>query len=144
MLVATDIAARGIDVDGITHVINFDMPNIAESYVHRIGRTARAGAEGVAISFVSRDETAFLRSIEKLIRTAIPATRHASSGPAPAEPRFDPLKADGQRQRNHQPRSQRPDPTIAANRVAAIAAGADVRRRRADRIRANRAAASHA
>jgi superfamily II DNA/RNA helicase len=73
-LVATDIAARGIDVDGISHVINFDLPNIPESYVHRIGRTARAGAEGVAISLCSADEVAFLRDIEKLIRMSIPAT----------------------------------------------------------------------
>ncbi len=53
-LVATDIAARGIDVDGISHVINYDLPNIPESYVHRIGRTARAGADGIAISFCDR------------------------------------------------------------------------------------------
>ena len=56
MLVATDIAARGIDVDGITHVINYDLPNVPESYVHRIGRTARAGADGIAISLVAGDE----------------------------------------------------------------------------------------
>jgi ATP-dependent RNA helicase RhlE len=73
-LVATDIAARGIDVDGISHVINFDLPNIPESYVHRIGRTARAGADGVAISLCSHDELPFLRDIEKLIRMAIPAS----------------------------------------------------------------------
>ena len=73
-LVATDIAARGIDVDGISHVINFDLPNIPESYVHRIGRTARAGADGIAISLCSHDELPFLRDIEKLIRMAIPAT----------------------------------------------------------------------
>jgi ATP-dependent RNA helicase RhlE len=72
-LVATDIAARGIDVEGITHVINYDMPNIAETYVHRIGRTARAGAKGVAISFCDTDERAFLRDIEKLIRMTVPA-----------------------------------------------------------------------
>jgi ATP-dependent RNA helicase RhlE len=66
VLVATDIAARGIDVDGITHVINFELPNIAESYVHRIGRTARAGAEGIAISFCDAEERAFLRDIERL------------------------------------------------------------------------------
>ena len=72
-LVATDIAARGIDVDGISHVINFDLPNIPESYVHRIGRTARAGADGIAISLCSADEMAFLRDIEKLIRISIPA-----------------------------------------------------------------------
>jgi ATP-dependent RNA helicase RhlE len=77
-LVATDIAARGIDVDGISHVINFDLPNIPESYVHRIGRTARAGADGIAISLCSHDELPFLRDIEKLIRMAIPATGTAS------------------------------------------------------------------
>ena len=76
-LVATDIAARGIDVEGISHVINFDLPNIPESYVHRIGRTARAGAEGIAISLCSRDELPFLRDIEKLIRMQIPATGEA-------------------------------------------------------------------
>jgi ATP-dependent RNA helicase RhlE len=73
VLVATDIAARGIDVDGITHVINFDLPNDPESYVHRIGRTARAGAEGVAISFCDGTERGFLRDIEKLIRKRLPA-----------------------------------------------------------------------
>ena len=72
-LVATDIAARGIDVDGISHVINYDLPNIPESYVHRIGRTARAGADGVAISFCSRDEAPFLRDIERTIRISIPS-----------------------------------------------------------------------
>jgi ATP-dependent RNA helicase RhlE len=73
-LVATDIAARGIDVDGVSHVINYDLPNIPESYVHRIGRTARAGADGIAISFCSRDEAPFLRDIERLIRITIPST----------------------------------------------------------------------
>ena len=72
VLVATDIAARGIDVDGVTHVINFDLPNVPESYVHRIGRTARAGATGIAISFCDAQERAFLRDIEKLIRTRVP------------------------------------------------------------------------
>jgi ATP-dependent RNA helicase RhlE len=73
-LIATDIAARGIDVDGISHVFNYDLPNIPESYVHRIGRTARAGAEGVAISFCDHEERAFLHDIERLIRMSIPAT----------------------------------------------------------------------
>jgi ATP-dependent RNA helicase RhlE len=71
-LVATDIAARGIDVDGVTHVINFDLPNEPESYVHRIGRTARAGAEGIAISFCAHDERGNLRDIEKCIRQPVP------------------------------------------------------------------------
>jgi ATP-dependent RNA helicase RhlE len=68
LLVATDIAARGIDVDGITHVVNFELPNDPESYVHRIGRTARAGAEGIAISFCAPDEALFLRDIERLVK----------------------------------------------------------------------------
>ena len=68
VLVATDIAARGIDVDGVTHVINFDLPNVPEAYVHRIGRTARAGQSGIAISFCDSSERPFLRSIEKLTR----------------------------------------------------------------------------
>ncbi|MGE3756312.1 MAG: DEAD/DEAH box helicase [Pseudobdellovibrionaceae bacterium] len=72
VLVATDIAARGIDVDGISHVINFEMPNISESYVHRIGRTARAGCEGSAISLVDLEERSYLRDIERLIGLKIP------------------------------------------------------------------------
>jgi ATP-dependent RNA helicase RhlE len=72
ILVATDIAARGIDVDGVGHVINFDLPNVPESYVHRIGRTARAGRDGVAISLCDGSERPFLRSIEKLIRIRVP------------------------------------------------------------------------
>jgi ATP-dependent RNA helicase RhlE len=74
-LIATDIAARGIDVDGISHVINFDLPNIPESYVHRIGRTARAGASGVALSFCDAEERAWLRDIEKTIRQKIPVVQ---------------------------------------------------------------------
>jgi ATP-dependent RNA helicase RhlE len=66
VLVATDIAARGIDVTGVSHVFNFEMPNVSEQYVHRIGRTARAGADGVAVSFVAPDEKTYLRDIEKL------------------------------------------------------------------------------
>ncbi|MBF0334961.1 MAG: DEAD/DEAH box helicase [Alphaproteobacteria bacterium] len=71
-LVATDIAARGIDVDGITHVINFDLPVEPEAYVHRIGRTARAGAAGQALSFCDHDEVPYLQAIEKTIRRAVP------------------------------------------------------------------------
>jgi translation initiation factor IF-1 len=87
-LVATDIAARGIDVDGISHVVNFDLPNIPETYVHRIGRTARAGAEGVAISLIAgAEEMGYLRDIEKLIRIALPREDRRTPGhrePAPA------------------------------------------------------------
>jgi ATP-dependent RNA helicase RhlE len=76
ILVATDIAARGIDVDGVSHVINFDLPNVPESYVHRIGRTARAGKAGIAISFCDVSERTQLRDIEKLIRTRLPVVEH--------------------------------------------------------------------
>jgi len=94
-LVATDIAARGIDVDGISHVVNFDLPNVPETYVHRIGRTARAGATGTAISLCAADEVPLLRDIEKLIRRAIPATDHRSASPPhhrPAAPRHAPAE----------------------------------------------------
>jgi ATP-dependent RNA helicase RhlE len=79
-LVATDIAARGIDVDGVTHVVNFDLPNVPETYVHRIGRTARAGAEGIAISLCAGEEMAYLRDIEKLIRVALPKEDRRTPG----------------------------------------------------------------
>ena len=72
VLVATDIAARGIDVEGITHVVNFELPNIPESYVHRIGRTGRAGAAGIALSFCDAQERAYLRDIERTIRRTVP------------------------------------------------------------------------
>jgi len=71
VLIATDVAARGIDVPGVSHVINFELPNVAEQYVHRIGRTARAGADGIAIAFCGEDERGDLRAIEKLIRQRI-------------------------------------------------------------------------
>ncbi len=72
-MVATDVAARGIDVDNITHVFNYDLPLEAETYVHRIGRTARAGLEGSAVSFCSPDEKAYLKSIERLLGNPVPA-----------------------------------------------------------------------
>jgi superfamily II DNA/RNA helicase len=78
-LVATDIAARGLDVDGISHVVNFDLPNVPETYVHHIGRTARAGANGMAISLCDAEEAGLLDHIEKLIRKSIPATDRRST-----------------------------------------------------------------
>ena len=71
-LVATDIAARGIDIDGVTHVVNFELPDVAETYVHRIGRTARAGAAGRAISLCDDEERDLLRDIERLTRLELP------------------------------------------------------------------------
>lgn len=72
VMVATDIAARGIDIDGMSHVFNFELPNIPETYVHRIGRTGRAGASGMAVSFCDREERAFLKDIQQLIKKQIP------------------------------------------------------------------------
>ena len=87
LLVATDIAARGIDVDGISHVINYDLPNVPETYVHRIGRTARAGAEGIALSFCDGEEREFLVDIERLIGKHVPRVLDhafpASASPPP-------------------------------------------------------------
>jgi ATP-dependent RNA helicase RhlE len=82
VLVATDIAARGIDVDSVSHVINFELPNVPEDYVHRVGRTARAGAAGIAIAFCSDEERPYLRDIEKLTRSflrAVPVPQAASA-----------------------------------------------------------------
>lgn len=93
-LIATDIAARGIDVTGVSHVINFDLPNVPESYVHRIGRTARAGREGIAISFCDQEERAFLKSIEKLIRMQLPATDRRGAGTRFAVPDAAPIILD--------------------------------------------------
>jgi len=77
VLVATDIAARGLDIDGLPHVVNFDLPNVAEDYVHRIGRTGRAGASGEAVSLVGADEMPLLRAIEKLLGQRLPVQQVA-------------------------------------------------------------------
>jgi len=93
-LVATDIAARGIDIDQVTHVVNYELPNIPESYVHRVGRTARAGAEGVAISFCGSEERAFLRDIERLTRQTIPSVDRRGDGELVADHRDRPTRVD--------------------------------------------------
>jgi ATP-dependent RNA helicase RhlE len=80
VLVATDIAARGIDVDGVSHVVNFELPEVPEAYVHRIGRTARAGATGRAISLCDNAERPLLRAIEKLTRQTIDGTDRRTPG----------------------------------------------------------------
>jgi ATP-dependent RNA helicase RhlE len=80
VLVATDVAARGIDIEEISHVIQFDLPNVAETYVHRIGRTGRAGAGGTALAFCDPEERPYLRDIEKLIRKRIPVVPHRTPG----------------------------------------------------------------
>jgi ATP-dependent RNA helicase RhlE len=86
VLVATDLAARGLDVEGISHVINFDVPNVPEDYVHRIGRTARAEATGDAISLVAADEAAYVRGIERLTGIAIPRSIVPGFDPGPGRP----------------------------------------------------------
>ncbi|MCC5813114.1 MAG: DEAD/DEAH box helicase [Leptospira sp.] len=101
VLIATDIAARGIDIDELTHVINFELPNIPESYVHRIGRTGRAGANGIAIGFCDAEEKAYLKDIQKLIGKEIPVI---SDHPYPLM-KHDVVKASPKPQRP--PRSQR-------------------------------------
>jgi ATP-dependent RNA helicase RhlE len=94
ILVATDIAARGIDVDGISHVINFDLPNVPESYVHRVGRTGRAGARGRAISLVDRDEQGLLRDIERLLRQRLDVLDAKTFGDVSAPTRREPEQSD--------------------------------------------------
>ncbi len=117
LLIATDIAARGIDIDGVSHVINFDLPNVSESYVHRIGRTARAGAAGIAISFCDREERAYLRDIERLTRQRVPVMdnplgpdaemlRDAPASPSAARPQQH--RRPPQQGRNAGPQAQRP------------------------------------
>jgi superfamily II DNA/RNA helicase len=115
-LVATDIAARGIDVDGISHVVNFDLPNVPETYVHRIGRTARAGAAGVAISLCDGEEVALLRDIERLIRMSIPVSNR----------------------RAHPHRAEPPAGNAAPTRPAASAPHKRGKRRRGDHARRDR------
>ena len=90
VLVATDIAARGIDIDQLPHVVNFELPNVPEDYVHRIGRTGRAGAQGEAVSLVCLDEEIFLRDIEKLIKRSIPRQDVPGFEP-PANERAEPI-----------------------------------------------------
>jgi ATP-dependent RNA helicase RhlE len=87
--VATDIAARGIDVEAVTHIVNYELPNVPETYVHRIGRTGRAGATGAALSFCDAAERTYLRDIERLVRKPIaviasplPQTKAATVAPA--------------------------------------------------------------
>ncbi len=91
VLVATDIAARGIDIDDLSHVINFELPNVPETYVHRIGRTGRAGASGIAISFCDTEEREYLRDIQKLITRSVPVVDnhpyHSEGGGDPSRPR---------------------------------------------------------
>jgi len=106
VLIATDIAARGIDVPGVELVVNYELPNVPESYVHRIGRTARAGASGLAVSFCAGDEVKQLRDIEKLIRKTIPA--QAVDGSMVPEAEMSPRKGKSRRRSGGQRRKWGP------------------------------------
>ncbi|WP_245943796.1 DEAD/DEAH box helicase [Acuticoccus kandeliae] len=101
ILVATDIAARGIDIDGVSHVVNFEMPNVPEAYVHRIGRTARAGRSGIAISFCDPSERGLLKDIERLIGRRL--TAEGSVPAEPARPAHDAAKPARRRPRRRAP-----------------------------------------
>ncbi|GJD56960.1 DEAD/DEAH box helicase [Methylobacterium dankookense] len=111
VLVATDIAARGIDVEGVSHVVNFDLPNVPESYVHRIGRTARAGADGLAISFCNDEEKAYLRDIERLTRQKVPVAGFPEGFSPPTRQEAAEIAASEERRPERGPRpGARPAP----------------------------------
>ncbi len=113
VLVATDIASRGIDVPGISHVINYELPNEPEAYVHRIGRTARAGKEGFAISFCDPAERAFLKQIERLTKVQLTIATHdlpaaAPDSQRPSQPRKESARKDEpRRDRGHRTEGRR-------------------------------------
>ena len=127
VLVATDIAARGIDVEAVSHVINYDLPNVPESYVHRIGRTARAGANGLAISFCNDEEKAYLRDIERTTRQKIPVgalPRGLQPAVAPGSGRHRPGRGAPSGAERPASRSAPGPASRAAARVAVPARGA--------------------
>jgi ATP-dependent RNA helicase RhlE len=150
VLIASDIAARGIDIDEISHVVNYDLSNEPETYVHRIGRTARAGASGVAVSFCDSEERTYLRAIEKLIKRTIPVCKDhpqypSSSSSTPIDTLVQGHSGRPPRERHHAPRSthaQAPAkrPAYAASPASAPGAGAGVQRRLQQ---PNRRVASH-
>jgi len=119
VLVATDIAARGIDIDQLPHVVNFELPNVPEDYVHRIGRTGRAGNEGEAVSLVCVDEDALLRNIEKLIKRDIPKVTLKGYEPDPAIP-AEPIQKKSQN-RSRRGQSGKPEASRSGSRTAAAA-----------------------
>lgn len=142
ILVATDIAARGIDIDGITHVVNFDLPEVPEAYVHRIGRTARAGKSGVAVSLCDSSERKLLRGIEKLIGTSIAAENEMPAVPAPEHPNSTKKVSDKRNQpiRNKRKHKSRKRPKHKAKSPANDQKPAGTRRRFANNNKSRAAA----
>ncbi len=126
MLVATDVAARGLDVDGISHVVNYDLPDVPEMYVHRIGRTGRAGATGIATSFCGREERGQLRDIERLTRKKLtieqdqpeyrndttPAINNGGNDVRRSETQSRPPHGSGRSQRGGTTKSRQPALTV--------------------------------
>jgi ATP-dependent RNA helicase RhlE len=122
IMVATDIAARGIDIDQLPQVVNFDLPNVPEDYVHRIGRTGRAGSEGKAVSLVSADESKQLRDIERLLKRAIPRADVAGFEPremlGSGRPSPSASRPASPRSASARPASARPAENRSAGRTA--------------------------
>ena len=108
MLVATEVASRGLDIKELPHVVNYELPNVPEDYVHRIGRTGRAGATGIAVSLVAQDEAGLLKDIEKVLRKPIPQL------PLPhfarSQPQSEPQRAPAAAARHSQPRQHQSQP----------------------------------
>jgi ATP-dependent RNA helicase RhlE len=127
VLVATDVAARGIDIIGVTHVYNYDLPNVPENYVHRIGRTARAGATGIAVALCSPDEMGELKDIQKAMKAQIPV---ASGAP------WEPLPGAKPEPRGRAPQGRRPQGHHGAANAGAKPSGQQQRRRRPQGTRA--------
>lgn len=140
VLVATDIAARGIDVSGLSHVFNYDLPNVPETYVHRIGRTGRAGHAGVAISFCDFEEKAYLADIEKLTHVHIPSVEHEwpmqileKAEPQPRAPRSRNAQGTAKQQQREESNMEEQNQTQRPAQDAAPAEGTKRRRRRGGR-----------
>ncbi len=148
VLVATDIAARGIDVEGITHVINFDIPNVPETYIHRIGRTARAGNAGISMSFCDSEERSYIRDIEKLMKREIPVFRDhpyhsetaakSTSPPPPQGPRGQGGRPSNRQERRSPSRSQPPRRGGGGRRPGNESRRPNTRQSRSDRSRPGR------
>jgi ATP-dependent RNA helicase RhlE len=107
VLVATDIAARGIDISGLEHVVNYDLPNVPETYVHRIGRTGRADASGSSISFCNAEERAYLKDIEKLIKAEVPLITDHPFTEGAEEEWADPENRTPKKKQQRPPRKKR-------------------------------------